>query len=220
MSGGEYASFSSDGKSLVFVGISDTKAKNINGYNMTFATMSINILDMKSKNIKTIIKTNNVSLDAGYVYSNPSFSPDGKLIAFQHSGSDVSGGFTVIDLKGRTLFSYPQKTSDPTPCWRPQFTLDGKGILCYSPATTDSEKDQIFIIDIKNRTKKLIAEGANPTFACNGEAIVYEKWINKWSHNNGNSQSDLWYLELKEDLQPKLIIKNSSSPSGHYYCFR
>ncbi len=184
---------------------------------MTFATMSINTLDIKSKNIKTIIKTSNTPLDAGYIYSNPSFSPDGKLIAFQHSGSDVSGGFSIIDLKGRIIFSYPKKTSDPTPYWKPQFTLDGKGILCYSPATSDSEKDQIFIIDIKNRTKKLIAEGANPSFACNGNAIIFERWTNKWSPE-GNAKSDLWYLELKDGAEPKLILKNASSPSGNNYC--
>lgn len=197
--------------------MSDVKIKNAKGHKKAFAMMSINVLDIESKNIKTIIKSNNAFLDAGYIYSNPSFSPDGKFIAFQHSGSDVSGGFSIVDLKGKSVFNFPLNSSDTKPYWRPQFTPDGKSILCYSPATSDSEKDQIFIIDIKKGIKRLIAEGSNPVFACSGDAIIFEKWMNKWSPD-GNARSDLWHLDLKEDSQPKLIIQNASSPSGYYYC--
>lgn len=184
---------------------------------MAFATMSINILDIESNQIKTIVKSSNIFLDAGYVYSNPSLSPDGRLIAFQHSGSDVSGGFSIIDLKGKAIFSFPKDKSDTKPYWRPQFTSDGKGILFYSPATSDIEQDQIFIIDIKSGKKRFITEGANPVFACGGETIIFERWTNKWS-SHGNAKSDLWSLELKEGSQPKLIIQNASSPGGHYNC--
>ena len=217
MSGGEYASFSSNGETLVFVGISDVKIKKKRDYDTTFATMSINILDIKKGIIKTILKSPETFLDAGYIYSNPSLSPDGKLIAFQHSGSDVSGGFSVIDMKGKTVFSFPLKDSDAKPYWRPQFTPDGNGILFYSPATSDNEKDMIFLIDIKKGTKRLITEGANPVFACSGEAIIFEQWRDKWSPTS-DASPDLWFLELKEGAIPKMILKNASSPGGHYYC--
>lgn len=197
--------------------MSDVKVKKIKGYNMTFATMSINILDIESKNIKTIIKSSDAFLDAGYIYSSPSFSPDGKFIAFQHSGSDVSGGFSVVDLKGRTIFSYPKKTSDPTPYWRPKFTSDGKKILCFSPATNENEKDLIFLIDIKSGTKKMITEGANSAFACDGNAIIFERWTNKWSSEDG-VKSDLWLLELSDGTEPKIIRRNANSPNGQLFC--
>lgn len=197
--------------------MADVKIKKIKGYNMTFATMSINILDIESKNIKTIIKSPDALLDAGYIYSNPSFSPDGKFLAFQHSGSDVSGGFSVVDLKGRTIFSYPKKASDPTPYWRPQFTSDGKKILCFSPAANENEKDLIFLIDIESGTKKMITEGANPSFACDGNAIIFERWTNKWSPEEG-IKSDLWLLEPIDGAEPKIIRRNAIRPNGQLSC--
>lgn len=197
--------------------MSDIQIKKKGDSEIISATASINVLDIESKEIKTIIKSSDTFLDAGYVYSNPSFSTDGKFIAFQHSGSDVSGGFSIVDLKGRVIFSYPKKSTDSRAYWRPQFTPDGKGILCFSPAISEEGKDQIFLIDIKKGTKKLIAEGSNPTFACGGKAIVYEKWTNKWS-SDGSAKSDLWFLELKQDAEPKVIIKNASQPSGYNYC--
>lgn len=204
---------------LVFVGISDVKVtkKKGNENEMVLATMSIIVLDIKTGTIKTILQSPDTLLDAGYIYSNPSLSPDGKFIAFQYSGSDVSGGFSVVDMKGKTVFKFPINDDDTKPYWKPQFTPDGNNILCYSPATSDNEKDQIFIIDIKKGTKKFVAEGANPVFACSGEAIVFERWRGKWSPA-GDASPDLWFLELKEGAKPKMILKNASSPGGHYYC--
>lgn len=219
MSGGEYASFSADGKKLVFVGMSDVKVRDIKGYKTTFATMSLNVLNLKTDEVKTVLSNPKSLLDAGYIYSNPSFSPDGKFIVFQHSGSDVSGGFSVVDPKGRTIFRYPEKSSDPTPYWRPQFTSDGQKILCFSPATNENEKDLIFLIDIKNGTKKMITEGANPAFACDRNAIIFERWTNKWS-SEGDVISDLWLLELSEGAEPKIILRNAISPNGQIFCSR
>ncbi len=202
---------------LVFVGMSDVQIKKKGSNEMPFATMSINIIDVESKQIKTIVKSSNAFLDAGYIYSNPSLSPDGRLVAFQHSGSDVSGGFSIIDLKGKTIFSFPKNNSEHKPYWKPQFTPDGKDILCYSPAISDTEQDQIFIINIQTGMKRLITEGSNPVFACSGDAIIFERWKNKWSLER-DASSDLWYIELKDGSQPKLIIQNASSPGGHYNC--
>jgi Tol biopolymer transport system component len=214
MRGSEHANFSPDGKSLIFVGMSDMKVKKKEGYDMTYATMSISIVELNTGKIKGIESTKNVLLDAGYIYSSPSFSPDGKLIAYQHSGSDVSGGFSVIELKGKTIFHFPKKSTDPTPYWRPLFSSDGKKILCHSPATNEKETDSIYLIGLSTGTKKKIAEGTNPTFVDNGKAIIFERWTNKWSPE-GNTKSDLWYLELKEGTRTKQIIKNASQPTGH-----
>jgi len=215
LSGAEYPAFSFDGEKIVFVGLSDVKVREKGGTDMTIAAMSINVLNIKTKEIQTIHKTKDVLLDAGYVYSYPSLSPDGKLIAFQHSGSDMSGGFSIINLKGKTIFRYPPDFNDPTPYWKPQFAPDGKEVLCYSPATSEEGMDKIFMIDIKKGIKKYITEGSKPTFACKGNAIIFERWSNKWSTE---ARSDLWFLELKEGAAPRMIIKEASSPSGYNYC--
>lgn len=184
---------------------------------MTLAAMSLNVLNMKTEEIQSILKSPEAFLDAGYIYSHPSFSPDGRLIAFQHSGSDVSGGFSIINLKGKTIFRFPKNSSDTTPYWKPQFTPDGNGILCYSPATSEENNDKIYLIDIKSGAKKFVTDGSNPTFACKGSAIIFERWTDKWLQQ---AKSDLWFLELKEGAEPIMIIKDASSPSGYNYCLK
>jgi len=213
MSGSEHPYFSPGGGALVFVGMSDVTVKKKGGYDMTHATMSISIVELKTGKIKKIVSTGNTVLDAGYIYSSPSFSPDGKLVAFQHSGSDVSGGFSIIDLKGKMLFHFPTQQSDLTPYWRPLFSRDGKDILCYSPATSESAVDAIYRVNRKTGIKRKVTDGAHPAFAADGRAIVFEKWVERWKPEGG-AKSDLWYLELKEGARPKKILDNASQPSG------
>ena len=52
MRGSEHANFSPDGKSLVFIGMSDVKVKKKEGYDMTYATMSVSIVELKTGKIK------------------------------------------------------------------------------------------------------------------------------------------------------------------------
>lgn len=210
-SGAQHPSFSPDGKSIVFVGMSEVRNKKIKGFDAVYATMSIAVLNLQTGDAKNIVSRKNVLLDAGYVYSHPAFSPDNRLIAFQQSGSDVSGGFSVIDLSGRTIFHYPKSGLDTTPYWRPQFSPDRKQILCYSPATSEDKIDTIFMIDMKTGLKQRITEGANPVFVDNGSAIVFERWLNKWSPE-GNAKSNLWYLEIREGAQMKKILDDASQP--------
>ncbi|MCX8031648.1 MAG: hypothetical protein N3A59_08755 [Thermodesulfovibrionales bacterium] len=202
---------------LVFIGISDLQFSFVNGKENVYATVSINTLDFKNGNIQRIIKSSNVLLDAGFIYSNPSFSPDGKLIAFQHSGSDVSGGFSVIDLDGKTVFNFPKDKTDATPYWRPQFTPDGKGILCYSPAITINEQDKIYLVDLITGKKRFVTEGSNPTFVCGGSKIVFERKNSK-GNQKVSKKIDIWSLELKDGSKPKLIIQHASTPSGRFNC--
>lgn len=211
MEGGEHPYFSPDGRGIVFVGLSEVKEKSTKGYSAVYATMSVAIVDPKTGATKKILSRKNALLDAGYLFSNPSFAPDGKLIAYQHSGSDVSGGFGVIDLSGKAVFNFPKSGSDSTPYWRPQFHPDGNKILCHSPATSEDRSDTIFMIDMRTGLKRRITEGSNPAFFDNGHAIVFERWVNKWS-SSGNAKSDLWYLNLKDGGQPTKILDEGTEP--------
>ena len=89
----EHPAFSPDGKSLVFVGLSEVKKKGKDDEVQVFATMSVSIADIQSGKTRAVLRHKNAMLDAGYIYSHPAFSPDGQWILWQQSGSDVSGGF-------------------------------------------------------------------------------------------------------------------------------
>ena len=190
----EHPAFSPDGKSLVFVGLSEVRKQGKEDEAQVFATMSVSIADIQTGKTQAVLRHKNTMLDAGYIYSNPAFSPDGQSILWQQSGSDVSGGFAVTDLKGKALFRFPPKGEDPTPYWGPSLALDGQTVLCYSPATSDAADDTIYVVDRKTGKMVEVITGASPAFVRNGTAIVFERWVNRWSDK---ASSNLWILELK-----------------------
>jgi Tol biopolymer transport system component len=207
----EHPSFSPDGRKIVFVGLSEVRKQGEEGDAQVHATMSVSIADLQTGKTQSVLRTRNVMLDAGYVYSNPAFSPDGQYILWQQSGSDVSGGFAITDMKGKNLFRFPPQGKDPTPYWRPSLAPDGQTVLCYSPATSESSEDTIFLADRKTGKTLEIATGANPVFVRNGSAIVFERWTNRWSDK---ASSNLWILELKPGAEPRRIITDASEPAG------
>jgi Tol biopolymer transport system component len=207
----EHPAFSPDGKSLVFVGLSEVRKQGKEDEAQVLATMSISIADIQTGKTQAILRHKNAMLDAGYIYSRPSFSPDGQLILWQQSGSDVSGGFAITDLKGKTLFRFPSQGKDPTPYWRPSLALDGQTVLCYSPATSDASDDTIYVVDRKTGKMVEVTTGAKPAFVRNGSAIVFERWTNRWSDK---AASNLWILELKPGAKPRRLITDASEPSG------
>lgn len=212
--GMEAPSFSPDGKSLVLVGMSDIKTKEevFKGekFQVNFAIMSVVITNLKTGEAKKIISNPEASIEQGSVYANPAFSPDGKWIVYQQSRTDVSGGFVVIDRKGRTVFQFP-KVEEGDAYWRPVFSRDGKKILCYSP-----RNGPIYVVDLARGTKKeLIDEGADPILVDNGKAIVYERWSNRWDpEGEPKPSSDLWRLDLAPGAKPKKILPNASFASN------
>jgi Tol biopolymer transport system component len=207
----EHPSFSPDGKRLVFVGLSEVKKQGKEGEAQVHATMSVAIADLQTGKTQSVLRNRNAMLDAGYIYNSPAFSPDGQLILWQQSGSDVSGGFAITDLKGKTLFRFPSQGKDPTPYWRPSLALDGQTVLCYSPATSEASEDTIFLVDRKTGKTLELTTGANPAFVRNGKAIVFERWTNRWSDK---ASSNLWILELKAGTSPRRIITDASEPAG------
>jgi TolB protein len=207
----ERPAFSPDGKSLVFVGLSEVKKKGKDDEAQIFATMSVSIADIQSGKTRAVLRHKNAMLDAGYIYSHPAFSPDGQWILWQQSGSDVSGGFAMTDLKGKTLFRFPSKGEDPTPYWGASLALDGRTVLCYSPATSDTSDDTIYVVDRKTGKSVEVTTGASPAFVRNGTAIVFERWTNRWSDK---ASSNLWILELKPGATPRRIVTDASEPAG------
>lgn len=211
MTGSEHPYFHPDGKRILFVGLSNPRTKGKGDAAMTYATMSVAIGDLETAAARPIVQTKDVMLDAGYVYSAPSVSPDGRLFAYQASGSDVSGGFVLFDENGKTVLQYPARTADPTPFWRPALTADGKQVLCYSPATSEKKKDAIYLVDRASGKRRLIAEGTHATFVDGGSAIVFEQWADKWGEK---AHSDLWRLELAPGAKARKIVTNATQPAG------
>jgi len=209
----EHPAFSPDGKSLVFVGLSEVRkqGKEDEPQAQVFATMSIAIGDIQTGKIRTVLRHKNAMLDAGYIYSHPAFSPEGQWILWQQSGSDVSGGFAMTDLKGKTLFRFPSKGEDPTPYWGASLALDGRTVLCYSPATSDTSDDTIYVVGRKTGKMAEVTTGASPAFVRNGGAIVFERWTNRWTEK---ASSNLWILELKPGATPRRIVTDASEPAG------
>jgi Tol biopolymer transport system component len=207
----EHPAFSPDGKTLVFVGLSEVRKQGKEDETQVFATMSVSIADIQTGKIQAVLRHKNAMLDAGYIYSNPTFSPDGQWILWQQSGSDVSGGFQITDLKGKAQFRFPPKGEDPTPYWSPSLATDGQTVLCYSPATSDTTDDTIYVVDRKTGKMVEVTTGASPAFVRNGTAIVFERWVNRWSEK---ASSNLWILELKTGASPRRIITDASEPAG------
>ena len=207
----EHPAFSPDGKSLVFVGLSEVRKQGKEDDAQVFATMSVSIADIQTGKTRAVLRHKNSMLDAGYIYSNPAFSPDGQWILWQQSGSDVSGGFAITDLKGKTLFRFPSKGEDPMPYWGPSLATDGQTVLCYSPATSDTTEDTIYVVDRKTGKMAEVTTGASPAFVRNGTAIVFERWTNRWTEK---ASSNLWILELKPGASPRRIITDASEPAG------
>jgi Tol biopolymer transport system component len=210
LQGGKDPSFSPDGQQLIFVALSEVREGRGKQSGAMLGTVSVQIMNLKNRTCRAVINRANVFLDAGTIFAAPTFSPDGKWIAVQRSGSDVSGGFEIFTLEGKGIFRYPQNPEDPTPYWRPRFSADGGSVLCYSPATSDLTRDTISLVNLKSRRKRILAEGANPVWVDNGRALVFERWRNRWTEDE---QSDLWYIDRRPGAHPHKIISNAMDPA-------
>jgi len=203
-------SFTLDGKQLIFVGLTDKRTEKDGE---TTATVFIALGDLASGEVKSLAKAANHPVDFGYLYEAPVLSPDGGLIAYQESGTDVSGGFVILGAAGKRLKRFPPGKEDYTPYWRPQFTRDGKEILCYSPVTSEGQVNRIYLVNLATLAKREVTRGLNPTFVEQGRAIVFERYRQGEGLSTDNVPVDLWYLPLNGG-EPKKILEDVRFPGG------
>ncbi len=150
----------------------------------------------------------------GDIYDYLAVSPDGRLIAYQESGTDVSGGFVVLNLQGQEVVRYPRDPEkDYRPFWRPMFSPDGHQMLCFSMAITMGEKTYIYLVDLRTLKATRITDGYYPTFVDGGKAIVFERWT-ETGQPGASVKTDLWRLDSSFGSKPRLILKDAEKPAG------
>ncbi len=205
-------SFSPDGKKLALVTRFNLRSKTTQWGKEEYATHAVSLVDLNTGQVRHLKQTPNHFMDGGDLYEAPAVSPDGRLIAYQESGTDVSGGFVVLDQNGKRVMRFPQDPEkDYRPYWRPGFSPDGLRILCFSMATNESEQNWIYLVDLKTRKATRVTEGCYPTFVDGGPAIVFERRVGNFHKTTG---INLWRLDLASGAQPRLILRNAEKPAG------
>ena len=202
-------SFAPDGLSLAFVAAFNPQMNRTD--DLDVADMAVVVAPVRGGRPKVVVMAREHILDAGYAFAGPVISPDGTMVAYQEVGSDVSGGFVVRNLKsGREVFRFPMDKDDYTPYWRPQFTPDGRSLLCYSPAVDLDAKSLIQLVDMPSGRKTVLTRGATPTFVDRGRAIVFERPV----PGGARPGSELWRLDLTPGAGPERIVRNGRAPAG------
>jgi Tol biopolymer transport system component len=206
--------FFPDGRRLALVTRFNVRTEVVDGEKQEFATHAVSVVDRATGQIRHVVTTPDHFWDMGDIYTNLAVSPDGRLIAYQESGTDVSGGFVVVNLEGREVRRFPQDPEDYRPFWRPTFSPDGGRMLCFSMAITEGEKTYIHLVDLQTLKATRIAEGYYPTFVDGGRAIVFERWTETGRPGPDSVKIDLWRLDIAPGAKPRLILKNAEKPAG------
>jgi len=150
----------------------------------------------------------------------PTFSPDGKRIAFC---SERTGNWDIflIDSDGRNL---QQLTDDPTPEMHPSFSSDGSE-LAYCRYNMRSGQWEIWSMTLPGGQKRFITAGLFPAFSPTEAKIVYQRAPERGSH-----WFSLWKVEYRDNVWSKptelasgrdhALICPHWSADGHYvaYC--
>ena len=150
----------------------------------------------------------------------PTFSPDGKRIAF---ASDRAGNWDIymIDAGGGQPV---QLTSGPGDDLHPSFSPDGKQIV-YSSFSEQAGLWELVVIDVENPSaKRFIGFGLFPEWSPTDNRIVFQR-----ARERGTRWFSVWTLELVngEGVRPTEIAASSNaacitptwSPDGRFIAF-
>ncbi|MBI3715486.1 MAG: PD40 domain-containing protein [Betaproteobacteria bacterium] len=138
--------------------------------------------------------------------SNPVFSPDGKLIAFngQYEGNtDVY----IVPVEG----GVPRRlTYHPGPDRVQAFTPDGKSVLFTSPrAAFENRHTQLFTVPVEGgvETQLPIPNADRAAYSPDGKFIVYNPHrpaFQQWKHYRGGTFSQLWIYNVADHSVDKI----------------
>jgi Tol biopolymer transport system component len=206
--------FTPDGGKLVVVSRFNVTKRQVEGETQEYATHAVSLVDLNTGTVRHVVKTPNHFIDGGNIYDALAVSPDGRLIAYQESGTDVSGGFVVLNLEGKRVVRFPKDPQDYHPYWRPTFSPDGRQVLCFSMAITEGAKTFIYLVDLKTLKAARVAEGYYPTFVDGGKAIVFERWTETGRTGKEATKIDLWRQDLTPGSEPRLMLENAEKPAG------
>jgi tricorn protease len=138
-----------------------------------------------------------LTIDEG-VESNPVFSPDGSMIAFN------------AEYDGNTdVYTIPSTGGVPTRLtWHPSwdrvldFTADGKSVLFSSPRTTFTRRhSKLYTISLNGgQPEELpIPTGFRGTYSPDGKYLAYVpnyEVFNQWKHYRGGTLGRIWIMDL------------------------
>ncbi|AGW14368.1 TolB-like translocation protein [Megalodesulfovibrio gigas] len=198
-------SVSADGAAVVFVAAVNVRTTQ---EQMAVGDVAILRLDLATGSLQALHTVSEVFFDAGHSLAAPALSSDGARLAVQESGSDVSGGFFVLDREGKEVFRHPRDPEDYRPYWRPQFTPAGDAVLCYRLATDGSGQGDMLLVELRSGTERLLGQGLAPVFVDGGQAIVFER-VRPGAEPD---TTDLWRLDLTPGAQARMIVKDGRSP--------
>ncbi len=138
-----------------------------------------------------------LTIDEG-VESNPVFSPDGTMIAFNAEYDGNTDVFIVPSTGG-----VPKRLT-----WHPtwdrvlDFTSDGKSVLFSSPRTTFTNRhSKLYTINTEGgQPKELpIPTGFRGSYSADGKYLAYVpnyEVFNQWKHYRGGTLGRIWIMDL------------------------
>jgi len=196
----QYASFSPDGKKIVFEYTSDY-APNTGIY----------VMDADGKNVVRLSANDNQDHD-------PSWSPDGKWIVFE-SYRDGNAEIYKMTSDGKTQIRLTQNIGVD---WQASWSPDGKQVVyCSLPADSDSPYYQIYLMaaDGSHQTVLTAGDGDNsaPAWSPDGKKIAFS------SSRDGNEQIYVMNMDGTSHVNLSDNQGNDFSPSwspdGKYIVF-
>lgn len=157
--------------------------------------------------------------------SNPSWSPDGRTIAFRsnRSGND---DIWIMDTNGNSKKKLTRKNRNQTPAWSPdgQYIAFASGILDffssrfvdYEDRGMKIEEYQIRVVDANGQNEKIISVGEqdfSPNWSPDGQKIAFASWQNR-------GLPRIWIMDMDGQNRTRLTdhygseIAPSWSPDG------